>query len=197
MIQHDYFSNYAITGVDFSVSARKYRERPSGVFDVSACQGGAPIVISYPHFYTADPYYLAAVTGLSPNRSKHHSYIDVEPVTGTPVDFLARIQINVDIQRDPNSPLLLPTLWQEFSIHITEQIANTIKSQTQTPTIGLYSISTLILVLGIIFILYSCTLIFIESRQNQESHIDDTNQLIRDENEDTNNNSILHEPNQS
>ena len=37
---------------------------------------------SKPHFLDADPAFLNNVTGLSPNREKHDSYLDVEPVGG-------------------------------------------------------------------------------------------------------------------
>ena len=30
---------------------------PTGMFDVSPCNFGAPVFISQPHFYQADPYY--------------------------------------------------------------------------------------------------------------------------------------------
>ena len=37
---------------------------------------------SKPHFLDADPAFLSNVTGLSPDREKHDSYLDVEPVGG-------------------------------------------------------------------------------------------------------------------
>lgn len=53
---------------------------PSGAADISSCKFGAPAFISFPHFYHADPSYLEAVEGLSPNASIHQLYIDIEPV---------------------------------------------------------------------------------------------------------------------
>lgn len=55
---------------------------PSGVMNISVCNFDQPIFISYPHFYLADPSYLEAVEGLSPNKEKHESYITLEPKTG-------------------------------------------------------------------------------------------------------------------
>ena len=37
---------------------------------------------SKPHFLDADPAFLSNVTGLSPDRERHDSYLDVEPVGG-------------------------------------------------------------------------------------------------------------------
>ena len=42
----------------------------------------APVFASKPHFLDADSAFLNNVTGLSPNREKHDSYLDVEPVGG-------------------------------------------------------------------------------------------------------------------
>ena len=39
-----------------------------------------PLFASKPHFLDGDPFYLRDVEGLHPNRSRHDSYIDVEPV---------------------------------------------------------------------------------------------------------------------
>lgn len=44
---------------------------------------GAPVVLSFPHFYFADSSYLNAVEGLQPNSSIHSFHIDVEPVSTT------------------------------------------------------------------------------------------------------------------
>ena len=53
---------------------------PSGVFNISACRFSSPVFMSYPHFYGADEYYLDLVDGLEPNRTKHESYVTLEPV---------------------------------------------------------------------------------------------------------------------
>ena len=54
---------------------------PSGVLDISKCQYGAPVFMSFPHFYQADPDYLTSVEGMKPDRDKHRFYIAVEPVS--------------------------------------------------------------------------------------------------------------------
>lgn len=58
---------------------------PSGVMNVSACRYGAPVFVSFPHFYAADPYYLQFVDGLQPDKSQHEFYIAMEADTGIPV----------------------------------------------------------------------------------------------------------------
>ncbi|OTF78805.1 hypothetical protein BLA29_009396, partial [Euroglyphus maynei] len=97
-----------------SKMAKQTAVKPSGVFDLSVCQQGAPIFISFPHFFEASDYYRKQVDGLHPNRTLHESYIDIEPQTGTPVDFIARVQVNVDVQTARTSqpkmvPVMMPT----------------------------------------------------------------------------------------
>lgn len=67
---------------------------PSGVFNISACRFSSPVFMSYPHFYGADEYFLDQIDGLEPNRSKHESYITLEPVR----QFLKLAAINLIIK---------------------------------------------------------------------------------------------------
>lgn len=69
-----------------------------GVYNVSDCRFGAPVFISYPHFYLADPSYAAAVDGLNASQEKHEFSMALEPNTGIPVEVNARMQINILLQ---------------------------------------------------------------------------------------------------
>lgn len=42
---------------------------------------GAPVVASFPHFYLADDKYVAAIEGLSPERTHHQTFLDLNPVS--------------------------------------------------------------------------------------------------------------------
>lgn len=64
----------------FCNNANGVCDTPSGVFNVSACQFGSPVMLSWPHFFQADPKLLNAVEGLSPNKEKHQTSVDVQPV---------------------------------------------------------------------------------------------------------------------
>lgn len=91
---------------------------PSGVMNVSSCRYGAPVVISFPHFYAADPYYLQFTEGLNPRKDLHEFYITMEPDTAIPIEVAARLQVNVMVKRSPNialfqeaPTLFFPALW--------------------------------------------------------------------------------------
>ena len=53
---------------------------PSGLFNISRCQFGSPLMMSWPHFYQADPKLLDDVIGLSPDKDKHQFQLDILPV---------------------------------------------------------------------------------------------------------------------
>lgn len=165
-------------------------EFPSGVFDMTPCNKGAPIFLSYPHFLEADPFFLQQVGGLKPNFTKHRTYLDIEPQTGTPVDFIVRIQANVNLQtKNTKAPqmrsVILPVFWQEFSIHITPEIAQKIRQQTQSLTIATYSVSILALIIGLLMLIYAIFLIVIHFRHSRNVNNDDQDPLINDSSTET------------
>ncbi len=41
---------------------------------------GAPVVISWPHFYDGDESYVQQSVGLQPDEAKHETFIVLEPV---------------------------------------------------------------------------------------------------------------------
>ncbi|XP_066144769.1 scavenger receptor class B member 1-like [Euwallacea fornicatus] len=95
---------------------------PNGVIDASPCYWGFPLVISFPHFLHADEGVGSNLEGLSPNPTKHGSYIFVEPMSGLPLEGRARSQMNLhmktmsgfhpDFQRLENS--IIPLAWLEY-----------------------------------------------------------------------------------
>lgn len=44
---------------------------------------GAPVYLSFPHFYKADPKLLDAVDGLKPVGKLHETYFKIQPVSKT------------------------------------------------------------------------------------------------------------------
>lgn len=54
---------------------------PPGLINVTACRYGAPVFVSLPHFYKADPLFLDKIEGLMPNDKDHSFSITLEPVS--------------------------------------------------------------------------------------------------------------------
>ncbi|XP_008334160.1 lysosome membrane protein 2a isoform X2 [Cynoglossus semilaevis] len=76
----------------------------TGVLKVSVCRDGAPIVVSFPHFYQADPAYINAVEGMNPNKEEHETYLDLQPTTGVPIRACKRAQLNIILKRVQGFP---------------------------------------------------------------------------------------------
>jgi len=109
-------------------NAAFYQFGPSGVANLSATAAGTPLFLSKPHFLDADSYYLDALEGLSPDRTKHDTTIYVEPITGTTMKAAKRLQLNVMVQDVmllyPNMELTyIPVAWIEDSATITPKLA--------------------------------------------------------------------------
>ncbi|XP_037042329.1 protein peste-like isoform X2 [Bradysia coprophila] len=129
---------------------------PSGVMNVSACRYGAPVFMSFPHFYAADPYYLDQVEGMNPSKAKHEFYMTLEPMTGIPLDVAARMQINMLIRPVPNVSLyqhapymFFPVLWFEQKVTIPGDMASEIKTVVAMPMTGYMAIA-IVFVIGLI-----------------------------------------------
>jgi len=120
----------------------------SGVFNMEPCKRtddlprGAPIALSYPHFYQADPSFREAVEGLTPNKDLHQFYIDVVPDFGFPLAIRPRFQLNAILRRDTDievmagfaEELVLPFLWaQDGFSEPSDAMADAIKLGLKVP----------------------------------------------------------------
>uniref|UniRef100_A0A8C3V6C6 Scavenger receptor class B member 1 n=1 Tax=Catharus ustulatus TaxID=91951 RepID=A0A8C3V6C6_CATUS len=90
----------------------------SGIQNVSTCRLNAPLFISHPHFYNADPSLVNAVEGLHPSKEQHGLFLDVHPMTGIPMNCSIKLQLNLYIkevsgisQTKNIKPVVLPLLW--------------------------------------------------------------------------------------
>lgn len=135
----------------------------SGVMNMGPCKKmpglptGAPISLSYPHFYQADQSFRDAVEGMKPEKEKHQFFVDISPEFGFPLAFRPRFQLNAVIRRDENIPLMsnfveelvLPFLWAqdgfgEPSDAMAEAIKFGISAPDSLPLLG----GSVLLVLG-------------------------------------------------
>lgn len=116
-----------------------------GVQDVSGCKFGAPLVVSFPHFYLADPSYLNAVTGLSPMRQAHEFRYALHPFSGVPMTVNGRLQYNVHVKDyglDVTSGLpdvFIPAFWVEQRVVLTQDAIDDIKHIDTLRSAGIYT----------------------------------------------------------
>ncbi|XP_078292061.1 scavenger receptor class B member 1 isoform X1 [Panthera onca] len=94
----------------------------SGIQNISTCRFNAPLFLSHPHFYNADPMLAEAVLGLHPNPEEHSLFLDVHPVTGIPMNCSVKLQLSLYVkaikgigQTGKIEPVVLPLMWFEES----------------------------------------------------------------------------------
>ncbi|XP_061836365.1 lysosome membrane protein 2a isoform X2 [Nerophis lumbriciformis] len=150
----------------------------TGVLKVSVCRQGAPIVVSFPHFYQADPKYINAVEGLSPNKEEHETYLDLQPTTGVPIRACKRAQLNVIVKRVmgfPETKMINETIFPIMYVNETATVDDDSAAQMRTLLLIVTLVSNfplLIVGLGIILLLVLVVL-FCRNRQKKTAK-DDT-----------------------
>ncbi|KYM93838.1 Scavenger receptor class B member 1 [Cyphomyrmex costatus] len=116
---------------------------PSGLFNISACNHGTPLLLSFPHFYGADKSLLEQIDGLNPRKEDHESYVDIHPRIAIPIAGWSRMQMNLEVRRAIGVPFLgnlkdgmiLPLIWVEIGIDkLPEQLLKIVQSAHFTVT---------------------------------------------------------------
>ena len=69
-----------------------------GLIDLYDCTDGLPFLMSKPHFYNSEStLYNRMNIGLSPNKTLHESFMDVDPYLGVVSGVKMRMQLNIDM----------------------------------------------------------------------------------------------------
>ncbi|KAG5680460.1 hypothetical protein PVAND_009968 [Polypedilum vanderplanki] len=131
---------------------------PSGFINISACNFGQPLYMSYPHFYKADKSFLDAIDGLSPQKDLHESYITLEPKTSVTLEAVGRLQTNLYlrpygfINLFKNVPrLMLPLFFVEQKFIMGEEHASELYYGLLIFSVSKY-IGVLLIIVGVAFI---------------------------------------------
>uniref|UniRef100_A0A8C5XTP6 Scavenger receptor class B member 2 n=1 Tax=Microcebus murinus TaxID=30608 RepID=A0A8C5XTP6_MICMU len=129
----------------------------SGVLNVSICKNGAPIIMSFPHFYQADERFVSAIKGMHPNKEAHETFVDINPLTGMILKAAKRFQINVYVQKLDDfvetgdiRTMVFPVMYLNESVLIDEETASRLKSVINT-TLIITNIPYIIMALGVLF----------------------------------------------
>lgn len=107
-----------------------------GLFDVSPCKFGAPLVVSWPHFLGTDPQLVPKIKGLRPIKALHTFSMDFHPDLGLGLHAKIRLQINIRIHSNlkleqfKNVPasfdgMVLPIMWFEDTVdNLPDELVN-------------------------------------------------------------------------
>ncbi|XP_023684494.2 lysosome membrane protein 2-like [Paramormyrops kingsleyae] len=138
----------------------------TGVLDVSVCRDGAPVIVSFPHFYLGDRKYVQAIDGLSPNQEDHQTYLDINPTTGIPVRASKRAQINILLERISGFPAtkylnrtIFPVMFINESVVIDDASSMKMKKLLLIEKL-VSNFPLLIIGLGVIMLLVFIILVF-------------------------------------
>jgi hypothetical protein len=116
-----------------------YMNGPDGLFNLEQIYSGAPIWLSYPHFYNADPKVKSAFAenSFSASKADHYPYAEVEPLTGLVFRFKNRYQLNLKLSKvdwfsepgysalfDDKEYFYAPIFWVEESYEIPTKRAS-------------------------------------------------------------------------
>lgn len=129
----------------------------SGVLNVSICKNGAPIILSFPHFYQADRSFVSAIEGMHPNKEHHETFVDLNPLTGIILRAAKRFQINVYVKKIDGfsqtgniRTMVFPVMHVNESVLIDKEIASRLKSVINTTCI-ISNIPYIVMALGMFF----------------------------------------------
>uniref|UniRef100_A0AAY4ERW3 Uncharacterized protein n=1 Tax=Denticeps clupeoides TaxID=299321 RepID=A0AAY4ERW3_9TELE len=143
----------------------------SGVLKVDVCRKGVPVVVSFPHFYLGDEQYYGSISGLSPKREHHQTYLDLNPTTGVPVRASKRAQINIILDRISGFPItrtlngtVFPVMFLNESVVIDDASAAKLhKLLTVAKVVSYFPV--LFLALGVLFLLIFLILVLRERKK--------------------------------
>ncbi|XP_076842494.1 lysosome membrane protein 2 [Brachyhypopomus gauderio] len=150
-----------------------------GVLNVAVCRKGAPVIVSFPHFYLGDKKYVDAIEGLTPIHDQHQTFLDLNPTTGIPVRASKRAQINIMLERITGFPMtrnmngtIFPVMFLNESVVIDDASAE--KLHKLLTIVSLVSNFPFVLVaLGVLLFIISI-LLLIRSHQRNTSMIAET-----------------------
>uniref|UniRef100_A0A224XN62 Scavenger receptor class B member 1 n=2 Tax=Triatominae TaxID=70999 RepID=A0A224XN62_9HEMI len=137
---------------------------PNGLFNVSLCQYDSPVMLSFPHFYLADPKLREAVEGISePDPEKHGFWLDVQPNMGVALRAQARIQINLavsqvkDIKQVETFPdIVFPIMWFEDGISgLPVEVTNLLNLATTVPPVLRTALLYILFIAGALLLVLS------------------------------------------
>ncbi|CAG9794598.1 unnamed protein product [Diatraea saccharalis] len=142
---------------------------PRGLQNISPCQYNAPVYLSYPHFFDAEPTLLDSFEGLKPDKKKHESYFMIQPKLGVPIEGFVRVQLNLKVDRAPDigvnninkfPDIIFPVMWIEEGIHeVTTPIWRWIYLATTVGPVAAPLLSYSMIVIG----LFTLIIIFVKA----------------------------------
>lgn len=159
---------------------------PSGLLNVGKCKQGAPIILSFPHFYQVDENIVNSIEGMHPKKENDETFMDINPLTGALIQLAKRIQVNVHLRKLKGYESVTQNIQTLFFpvMHLNESFVLDDKTVQKLSGILLTSrvvsnIPFIIMALGIIFGIIFIVLVCRPVKSREEGSEEDRGPLIR------------------
>lgn len=156
---------------------------PTGLLNISNCQivdyFHIPAIVSFPHFYLADPTVQNSVDGLNPVAEEHQTAVDVEPWTGLVLQAAKRLQINMYVTKVDGVSLtadvpsvFLPVFWLNESVVVDDKHADMLQNQLFAPMIIVDILEKVLMTMGGVIIIISVAILCLKTNpRNQDKNL--------------------------
>lgn len=107
-----------------------------GIFDLSGCQNGVPIIVTLPHFLGADKKVTEQIeSGLKPDPEKHRPELHIEPQMGLVIHGDSRLQMAIRVTPNDNmngfdklkGEMYIPIFWGYKKLGMSDEMAYNLK----------------------------------------------------------------------
>ncbi|KAH8398402.1 hypothetical protein KR215_012028 [Drosophila sulfurigaster] len=107
----------------------------AGALDLTTCLD-APVILTLPHMLGASNEYRKMIRGLKPDAKKHQTFVDVQSLTGTPLQGGKRVQFNMFLKSinrititENLTTVLMPAIWVEEGIQLNGEMVKFFKKK--------------------------------------------------------------------
>jgi len=152
---------FTATNADFNITH-------NGFCPMAYWISGAPIFLSVPHHRDAEAPYENTITGQSYNADAHDTFLDLEPITGLPLEAQLAIQLNVQMNFTANTyrdatnvtskDLMIPLHWMTKSHRINKKNAASLRKAVVDAVVLRRAILGSLVGLGVVFVLIGAAL---------------------------------------
>ncbi|XP_037813023.1 sensory neuron membrane protein 2 [Lucilia sericata] len=107
----------------------------AGALDLTTCLD-APVILTLPHMLGASNEYTKTIRGLNPDAQKHQTFVDVQHLTGVPLQGGKRVQFNMFLKSinrititENLTTVLMPAIWVEEGIELNGEMVTFFKKR--------------------------------------------------------------------
>ncbi|XP_013112607.1 sensory neuron membrane protein 2 isoform X2 [Stomoxys calcitrans] len=100
----------------------------TGAMDLTNCLD-APVILTLPHMLGASNEYTKTIKGLKPDAKIHQTFVDVQYLTGTPLQGGKRVQFNMFLKSinrititENLTTALMPAIWVDEGIQLNDEM---------------------------------------------------------------------------